>query len=101
MLKCCVENKNAAGKTFLVSDGEDVSTSDLIKYITTATGKPLKLFKLPTKILKFLGIITGKQKEVNQLLSSLEIDIKYTREELKWKPPASVTESIKQMVNER
>ena len=59
----CIENPNAGGKTFLVSDGKDLSTSDLIKIISSSMGKKARLFSFPRIFLKFLAIIFRKEQE--------------------------------------
>jgi nucleoside-diphosphate-sugar epimerase len=94
----CVEHHDVAGKTFLVSDGEDLSTPELIRLIALATGQPAKLFTAPTFLLKFFGFIIGKQSEINRLTGSLLVDNSYVREILNWIPPVSVEEGIRRMV---
>jgi len=97
----CVEHPDIAGKTFLVSDGEDLSTPELIRLLASTMDQPAKLFTVPTFLLKFLGFIMGKQSEVNRLTRSLVIDSSYVREILNWTPPVSVEEGIRKMVKEK
>ena len=59
----CIEHPNAAGKTFLVSDGEDLSTPDLVNHIASSMGHSPLLFPVPIQFLKFIGLITGKKKK--------------------------------------
>ena len=94
----CIDHPQACGKTFLVSDGEDLSTPKLINYIATSMGLKARLFPVPLTILKFLGFIFGKQKEVNRLTGSLRVDNNHTQKVLNWKPPLSVEEGIRRMV---
>tara|TARA_X000000950_G_scaffold198387_1_gene238948 strand:- start:2450 stop:3400 length:951 start_codon:yes stop_codon:yes gene_type:complete len=94
----CIDNPNAASKTFLVSDDNDLSTPDLMKLISSSMGNKLRLFPLPLFILKFIGIITRKQKEIKRLSESLQIDCSYAREVLSWSPRVSVAEGMKRMV---
>tara|TARA_B100001093_G_scaffold519950_1_gene611633 strand:+ start:2312 stop:3286 length:975 start_codon:yes stop_codon:yes gene_type:complete len=98
-LTSCIEHPNAAGKTFLVSDGEDLSTPDLVNRIATSMGFFPLLFPVPIQLLKFIGLIMGKKKEINRLVGSLKIDNSYSREVLNWKPPLSVAEGIRRMVH--
>ena len=98
---CCLEHPNAAGKTFLVSDGEDLSTSDLLKYIASAMGSSLQLVSVPTPLLKFFGSVIGKQNEVSRLLGSLQVDINYTKKILNWTPPFSVRDCLKRMFDNK
>ena len=95
----CIDHPNAAGKTFLVSDGEDLSTADLIRYMQLAIKKPNVLIPIPVFFLKFVSMIIGKQKEMNKLVSSFKLDTSYVRSELNWKPPWSVKEGIIKMMN--
>ena len=101
MLIRCIKHPDAAGKTFLVSDGEDLSTPELVRFIASAMDQPVKLFSLPKVLLKFFGFITGKKKEMNKLIGSLQIDNSYTRKTLNWTPPVSVEEGIRRMVKDK
>ena len=94
----CIDDPEASGKTFLASDGEDLSTPELIKLIASSMGKSANLFPLPISILKLIGSIFGKREEINRLVGSLRIDNTYTKEILKWNPPISVEEGIRRMV---
>ena len=91
----CIVHPKAAGKTFLLSDGEDLSTSELIQKISFALGRSTRLFPLPSEFLRFIGRLTGKTKAVSRLLESLSIDSSKIRIELDWKPPFSMEEGLK------
>jgi nucleoside-diphosphate-sugar epimerase len=94
----CVEHPDIAGKTFLVSDGEDLSTPELIRLLASTMGQPAKLFTVPTFVLKFFGLFIGKQSEINRLTGSLVVDNSYAREILNWTPLVSVEKGIGKMV---
>jgi nucleoside-diphosphate-sugar epimerase len=94
----CIDHPKASGKTFLASDGEDLSTPELIKFIASSMGRKPNLFPLPIFMLKFLGSVFGKGEEINKLVGSLRIDNSYIKEILNWEPPISVEEGIKRMV---
>ena len=98
LLICCIDHPEASGKTFLASDGEDLSTPELIKLIALSMGKKANLFPLPIYILKFLGSVFGRRKQINRLVGSLRIDNSYTKETLNWTPPLTVLEGIKRTV---
>ncbi len=98
LLNQCIDNPKASGKTFLASDGVDLSTQELIKLIASSMGKKVSLFPVPLFLLKFLGLIFGKRDEINRLVGSLRIDNNYTKETLNWTPPLSVEEGIRRMV---
>lgn len=100
-LICCVDHPNAAGKTFLISDGEDLSTPDLINYLAASMEKRVRLFPFPIFLLKFLSSIFGRREEFDRLTGSLRIDNSYTKEILNWTPPLSVEEGIRKMVQEK
>jgi len=101
VLARCVDHPDVVAKTFLVSDGEDLSTPELIRLIALTMGRPAKLFTVPTFLLKFLGFIIGKQSEINRLTGSLQIDNSYLREILNWTPPVSIQEGIKRMIKDK
>ena len=94
----CAEHPDIAGQTFLVSDGEDLSTPELIRLLASTMGQPVKLFTVPTFVLKFLGFIIGKQSEINRLTGSLVVDNSYAREILNWTPLVSVEKGIRKMI---
>lgn len=98
LLNCCIDHPNAIGKTFLVSDGKDLSTPDLIKLIASLIGRKAYLFPVPLFLLKFLSFIFGKQKEISRLIGSLRVDNSYTKKILNWTPPISVEEGIRRMI---
>jgi len=97
----CIDHPDSAGKTFLISDGEDLSTPDLINHIASSMGHKAYLFPVPMFLLKFVSRILGKQREIDRLVGSLKIDSNYTRETLNWMPPVSVTEGIRRMVQDK
>ncbi len=92
----CLTHPEAGQKTYLVSDGEDVSTPELIRQIAEALGKPARLFSLPLFMLRLAGIITGKSKEIERLTGSLAVDSSRIRKELRWNPPFTFTQGLKQ-----
>ncbi|MFH1900881.1 MAG: NAD-dependent epimerase/dehydratase family protein [Candidatus Omnitrophota bacterium] len=94
----CIEHPKAAGETFLVSDGQDVSTPDLIRMIAHAMGKKAVLFSLPHGILKALCKIAGKGEEVEKLTGSLLVDSSKIRNLLGWNPPFTIEEGVKETV---
>lgn len=101
LLNCCIDHPNASGKTFLVSDDDDLSTPNLIKLIASSMRQKARLFPFPITLLKLLSFLFGKQKEFSRLVGSLRIDSSYTKKILNWKPPLSTKEGIKKMVQGR
>lgn len=94
----CVDHPSASGRTFLVSDDEDISTPDLLHYIAKGLGRSVRLLPVPVPILYFLGIIIGKREEIDRLTGSFQIDSYYTRKTLGWFPDVSVEEGLRRMV---
>ena len=94
----CIDHPQGIGKTFLASDGEDLSTPELIRLIALAIGRKANLFPVPLFSLKFLSSILGRREEVDRLVGSLRIDNNYTKKILNWTPPLSVKEGIRRMV---
>jgi nucleoside-diphosphate-sugar epimerase len=94
----CVEHPAAAGQTFLVSDGEDLSTPDLLRQMAAAMGSSARLFPVAVSLLCLAGSALGKRAEIDRLVESLQIDSSHTRQVLGWIPPVSVQEGIRRMV---
>jgi nucleoside-diphosphate-sugar epimerase len=84
----------AAGRTFLVSDGEDVSTPDLVQEIGRALGKDAWLFPCPVGLLKAAAALAGKRPEAARLAGSLQLDSSRIRRELLWRTPYSFSEGL-------
>jgi nucleoside-diphosphate-sugar epimerase len=84
----------AANQTFLVSDGHDISTPDLIKQIAFSLNKKPNLLPIPPKLLKLAGQLTQKSDTVDRLAGSLVIDSSKIRQTLNWTPPYTFQEGI-------
>jgi nucleoside-diphosphate-sugar epimerase len=93
-LIACAVHPNAAGKTYLVSDGEDISTPDLVRKLAAALGKRARLLPVPVGILQLAGAVTGKTAEIDRLVGSLQVDSSRMRSDLGWTPPFSLEEGI-------
>ena len=93
-LAVCATHPAAAGKTYMVSDGEDVSTPELISRTASALGVPVRLLPFPVSLMKLLGKLTGKGGVVNRLTGSLTVDCSKIRRELGWVPPFTMEEGL-------
>lgn len=91
----CIDHPNAANQVFLVSDGEDLSTSGLLRRVAKAMGKPSRLIPVPAGLLQLGATVLGKKAVGQRLLGSLQVDISSTRERLDWTPPVSVDEGLR------
>lgn len=94
----CLNHQNAAGEIFLLSDGQDVSTTELLKIIAGAMNKKIRLFYLHPNILKILCKITGKEQSLDKLIGSLFIDSGKIRNLLDWKAPFTLEQGIRETV---
>jgi UDP-glucose 4-epimerase len=95
LLIVCVDHPAAANETFLVSDGEDLSTAALIRRMGQALGKPARLLPVPPSWLTMGAMLLGKRAVAQRLLSSLQVDISHTRDILGWTPPVGVDEGLR------
>jgi nucleoside-diphosphate-sugar epimerase len=96
LIVTCIDHPAAANQTFLVSDGEDLSTSELLGKMATALGKPARLLPVPSWLLELGARLLGRQALAQRLCGSLQVDISKTRELLGWIPPVSVEEALRQ-----
>jgi len=87
----------SANKTYLLSDGDDVSTPQLIQLIANAYQVKARLFSVPIFIFKLLGKLSGKSAAVDRLLGSLQVDASKIRQELNWQPPYTVASGLGDM----
>jgi len=81
-------------RTYLVSDGEDLSTTALIRAMAAAMRRPAHLIPVPPTLLRLAGKLTGRSAAVDRLLGSLVIDSSRIRRELGWTPRYSVREGL-------
>lgn len=93
-LIACATLPAAAGKTYLISDGEDVSTSELLKRLGAAMGCPAHLFPCPQALLKLVGRLAGKSATIERLFGSLQVDSSKIRRELDWAPPYTLQQGL-------
>jgi len=94
LIMTCLNHPAAANQTFLVSDGEDLSTAQLLKRMGAAMGKPARLFYLPPTLLKLGATVLNRPGIYQRLCGSLQLDIAKTRQLLGWAPPVSVDEGL-------
>ncbi len=94
----CLENPAAAGQTFLVSDGQDVSTPDLLRMLAKEMGKKTRLISVPVGLLQLAGRLTGYSGEITRLCGSLQVDIEHTRKTLGWRPPFTLEQGLRETV---
>lgn len=95
LIVTCIDHPNAANQTFLVSDNDDVSTTDLLTNMAIALNVPNRLIPIPASWLSLASKLISKPTIAQRLCGSLQVDISKTKELLNWKPPFSSAESMK------
>jgi nucleoside-diphosphate-sugar epimerase len=91
-----LSHPNAAGGTFMVSDGEPVSTPDLIRRIAFVLDRPVRLIPFPPFLLGSAGKLIGRSEEVDRLLGSLVIDSGKIGHVLNWSPSYTLDQGLKE-----
>lgn len=91
----CTEHPAAVNETFLVSDGEDLSTADLIRRLARAMGRRARLVPVPPSVLMALAPLVRRKDAAQRLLGSLQVDISKARRMLAWTPPITVDEGLR------
>jgi nucleoside-diphosphate-sugar epimerase len=95
LIMTCLNHPAAANQTFLVSDGEDLSTAQLLKCMGAAIGQPARLFYMPPTLLKLGAGVLSRPDIYQRLCGSLQLDIAKTRQLFGWTPPLSVDEGLR------
>jgi nucleoside-diphosphate-sugar epimerase len=97
----CLAHPAASNETFLVADGEDLSTPDLVRRLARAMGQPARLFPVPPSLLRLGALLCGRPHVADRLLESLQADISKARTRLSWSPPVSVDEALMRAAQSR
>ena len=99
VLMLSIKRPDAAGQTFLISDGEDISTPDLIRLIACYMGKEPKLIAVPNTLFRLsFKLLPPIRKRLVQLTGSLVVDSSKFRNAMHWRPSYSLKEGMKDMV---
>lgn len=85
----CTRHPGAAGGTFLVSDGVDLTVRELVVHIANAMNKSARLLPVPSSLMRGAAKLLGKGAVADRLLGSLQVDIDHTRQRLEWNPVVS------------
>lgn len=94
----CATHPKAANEIFLISDGEDVSTTELLKKVSKALGKKARLIPVSVGLMTFVAKLVGKEDVANRLFGSLQVDSSKARELLGWKPVVTMDEQLRKLV---
>ncbi|MES9942220.1 MAG: SDR family oxidoreductase [Candidatus Thiodiazotropha sp. 6PLUC2] len=95
-----LDHTGAAGEVFLVADGEDLSTPQLIRKLAQAIGVTPRLIPVPMMLLRLLGEVTGRSSAIDRLCGNLQVDISKNRRVLGWTPKVTVEAALKEMVRQ-
>ena len=95
LIMVCVVHPKASNQTFLIADGEDLSTTELLRKIGKALGRPARLLWVPAGLITFVAGMLGKKTISERLVGSLQVDIHKTCELLDWKPSVAVDEGLR------
>lgn len=98
LLITCSWHPNAPGGTFLISDGQDLSVSELVRMLGAAMERRVLLLPVPKGLMHLLANMFGKSALTERLFGSLQVDIEATRERLGWKPVVQPQQAIKHTV---
>lgn len=94
LIVLCTSHPAAARQTFMVSDGEDISTADLVRRMAKAAGRPAHLIPLPVWMLRALGQAAGRPHAIERLCGNLQVDIRKTRELLGWQARVTLDQGL-------
>jgi nucleoside-diphosphate-sugar epimerase len=99
LILCCIKHPAAANQLFLVSDGYDLSTPELIVNLAKALGVKSRLIPINQKIIEYTAKVIGKKNLAQRLCGNLQVDITKARQLLNWEPPYTVEEGLKKTVS--
>jgi nucleoside-diphosphate-sugar epimerase len=98
LIKVCIEHPKATNQVFLVSDDNDISTSEMVALMAKVQGINNYSLPFPVWCFNLLGRLLNKQDVVDRLVGSLQVDITHTKKTLNWKPPYSLEEGFAKCV---
>ncbi|WP_341938832.1 NAD-dependent epimerase/dehydratase family protein [Marinimicrobium sp. C2-29] len=99
-LALCCTDPAAANETFLVSDGRDLPTPELLRLMGEAQGQPARLWPFPVPLLKFGAGVLGRRGMAERLCDSLQVSDDKARNRLVWRPPFSVEEGLRRTASQ-
>lgn len=91
----CIDHPKAVNEVFLISDDEDVSTTELLIKVAQSFGKKARLLPIPVSLMTFLAKLLGKGDVANRLFGSLQVDSSKARDLLEWKPIITMDEQLR------
>jgi nucleoside-diphosphate-sugar epimerase len=94
----CTTHPAAANQTFLICDGQDLSTTALVRGMAQAASVPVRLLPVPVPLLRWAARLLGKADAIDRLCGNLQVDSSKARDFLDWVPPVSVEEGLRRVV---
>ena len=91
------KSPKAANEVFLISDGHDVSTSDLLRKVANSQGVKSRLLPVRVSLMTFAAEILGKGAVADRLFGNLQVDSSKARDLLGWQPVVTMDEALKRM----
>jgi nucleoside-diphosphate-sugar epimerase len=91
----CIDHPAASGQLFVVADGEDLATSELIRCLAEGMQRPPRLWPCPESILKFAAKLSGRASTYQQLCGNLQVNIDKARRLLDWSPPLEARQALR------
>jgi len=96
----CIEAPKAVNEVFIISDGEDVSTTRLLQKVAVALDKKPRLVPIPVWLMALAARLTGRAGVANRLFGSLQVDSSKARGLLEWQPVITMDEQLKKIADE-
>jgi len=98
-LSVCAHHKDAANKTYLVSDQQDLSVAQMFGLMAKSLGRPARMIPVPVFLLQALGVISGKRAAIDRLSQFLQLDSRPLSDDLGWKPPYSAESGFQKTID--
>ena len=95
LIVVCLKHPNAKNQTFLVSDDDDMSTSELFSRLAEAGGYKTYIFGFPHTMLYVFFLLLGKLQIYQRLFGSMQVSIEHTKSKLNWNPPFKADDALK------
>lgn len=94
LIAVCINHPRAVNETFLVSDGEDISTTELLLRLSEAMGQSARLLPVPVGLLRLATVLLGRREVAQRICGWLQVDITKTKDLLNWKPPLTLNQGL-------
>jgi nucleoside-diphosphate-sugar epimerase len=96
-IRICIEHPDAAGQLFVVADGDDLSTPELIRCLAEGMQRPARLWPCPDTALQLGARLLGRKSMYQQLCGDLRVDIAKARGLLGWSPPVEARAALREV----